>query len=84
MNLGEAIEVSARFDRSGKAIPTEFVRDGVKFPIISVGRRWKEADGEHILVMVAPDEGVHELLYIPGDGRWQLVKSHVDPRNRMV
>jgi hypothetical protein len=82
--LGQPIEVTARYDRGGKAIPTEFVWDGVRFAIVSVGRRWKEADGEHILVMVAPDDSVHELLYSPNDGRWQLVKSHVDPRNRMV
>jgi hypothetical protein len=82
--LGQPIEVTARFDRGGKAIPTEFVRNGVSFPVVSVGRRWREADGEHILVMVSPDDSVHELLYTWDEGRWELVKSHVDPRNRMV
>ncbi len=82
--MGQPIEVTARFDRRGKAIPTEFERDGISFPIVSVGRRWKEADGEHILVMVAPDDSVYELLYIRDDGGWELVKSHIDPRNRMA
>jgi hypothetical protein len=35
-------------------------------------------------VMVAPDDSVHELLYMRDDGRWELEKSHVDPRNRMA
>ena len=82
--MGKPIEVTARFGRDGKAIPTEFVWEGTRFLVVSVGRRWKEADGEHILVMVAPDDSVHELLYAPAEGRWQLTKSHVDPRSRMV
>ena len=80
--MREPIEVTARIDRCGKAIPTEFVCNEQTFPIVSVGRRWKEADGEHILVMVAPENVVHELLHIPADGRWQLIKSHIDPRKR--
>jgi len=75
----ECIEVTARVNQEGMRIPFSFTWKGVTFRVDSVGRRWLEEDGEHILVMVRPDNQVFELLYeVEGDA-WGLVKKHEPP-----
>ena len=67
------VEVHARFDLHGQAIPISFAwRDRI-YPVESLGRRWQDAQGEHILVMV-PGGKVFELIYTPSSG-WRLVRS---------
>jgi hypothetical protein len=69
----EAVEVIARFEADGKIFPTSFTWKGQTYPVISVGRRWTDSDGQHILVMV-PGDNVFELLFNPSAGIWQLVR----------
>ena len=74
----EAIEVTANFNRDGNLIPLEFIWKGKTYPVISIGRHWKDEKGIHILVMV-PDETVYELVFSPQEISWFL-----NPRHRHV
>ena len=69
----EKIEVHARFDSSGKAIPTKFFWQGQHYFIESIGRRWKDSQGVHILVQTGAQQ-VYELLYHGEIEEWWLVK----------
>jgi hypothetical protein len=69
----EPIEVTARFDPTGKITPLSFEREGVRYPIDSTGRRWNDGEGLHILVM-APGGKVYELVFVAAVGRWFLGK----------
>jgi hypothetical protein len=77
----ESIEVIARFDQEGIASPLSFTWQGKNFPINSIGRRWEDAEGQHILVMVmVPAERVYELVFIPSVGRWYLGRFGMERR----
>ena len=67
----EPIEVTARFDLEGKITPLSFTWLGRVYPVASVGRRWEDQASLHILVM-APLERVHELVFLPSEKRWFL------------
>ena len=67
----EAIEVTAQYDSRGRAMPRSFNWHGTDYFVDSIGRRWLEDDGQHILVMV-PGGTVFELLYQPVEGEWYL------------
>ena len=67
------IEVKARFDEQGEAIPLSFRWEDADYRVESVGRRWRDEAGQHVLVMV-PGGGVFELLFDP-DGVWLLSKK---------
>jgi hypothetical protein len=71
--MAEPTEVEIRVDADGRATPRAFTWRGQRMSVIGVGRRWIEADGEHILVMT-PGERVFELLRSP-DGRWGIVRA---------
>ncbi|MGD9091650.1 MAG: hypothetical protein PVF74_02300 [Anaerolineales bacterium] len=68
----DAVDVTARFDSRGRAMPSSFKWYGVDYFVDSIGRRWVEEDGQHILVMV-PGGRVFELLYKPVEGEWYLI-----------
>lgn len=70
----EAIEVTARFDTSGRVIPLSFTWQGSTYLVDSTGRRWQNQNGQHILVMV-PSGRVFELIYVPSRNRWYLGRS---------
>jgi PncC family amidohydrolase len=70
----DAIEVMARFDSSGKAIPLKFSWRDRDYLVESTGRRWEDDRGQHVLVMI-PGGRVFELLYSPDDYRWYLRRS---------
>lgn len=67
----DSIEVTARFNLEGEATPLSFVWGGKAYPITSVGRRWNDALGQHILVMT-PGSQIYELLFTAKHSRWYL------------
>ena len=67
----EAIEVLARFDSQGRVNPMRFIWQGSAYPVDSIGRRWVDETGQHILVMI-PKGDVFELIFDPLSGRWYL------------
>lgn len=67
----EPIEVSARFSTDGEIIPICFNWQGLEYPVVSTGRRWQDAKGRHMLVMV-PDNEVLELVFISDKMLWYL------------
>ncbi len=70
----EAIEVTARFDASGRVTPLSFSWQGSTYLVDSTGRRWQDENGQHILVMV-PAGRVFELIYVPSRKRWYLGRT---------
>jgi hypothetical protein len=80
----ERIEVTARVNQQGLGIPFSFTWKGITYQVDSVGRRWVDEEGEHILVMVRPDNQVFELLYDAECDVWGMVKKHEPPRCQKV
>ncbi len=75
--MNEAVEVAARFDDSGKVIPKSFVWDGVKRPILSLGRQWVQDGDRHFLIMTGEAQ-VYELAYRPAEMSWYLLRTPQD------
>lgn len=75
----QPVEVTARFDLEGQATPLSFVWQGRSYPVDSTGRRWQDALGQHILVMV-PGDRVYELILAVGEIRWYLRDVGFDRR----
>lgn len=71
----QPLEVTWRQDHSGRTIPGQFYWQGAAHKVDSVGRRWEDEAGEHILVMVG--EEVHELVHAPQEAGW-----FIKPRSR--
>jgi hypothetical protein len=69
----ELIQVTARFDLDGKITPIEFTWNGRQYTLDSIGRRWQDEKGVHILVMI-PGGRVFELLFVPAEGCWYLAR----------
>jgi hypothetical protein len=67
----EPIEVTARFNLTGRIDPIDFTWKSHLHQVESTGRRWDSPDGQHILVMASGDR-VYELLFSPSDHRWFL------------
>lgn len=67
----DEIEVKTRYDVNGKPFPTHFVWKGQSYLVDSVGRRWEDEAGQHLLVLV-PGGQVYELLLSPNERRWYL------------
>ncbi len=63
------LEVRARYNAQGEALPISLSLDGVDYRVESLGRRWSDARGEHVLVMLAGGKAL-ELIYTPTTGRW--------------
>ncbi len=80
----EWIDVLARVNQEGVQIPFSFTWKDVIYRVDSVGRRWIEEDGEHVLVMVRSDNQIFELLYDPEGDTWGMVKRHEPPYRRRV
>jgi hypothetical protein len=70
----ELIQVSAHFDLDGKITPTVFTWQGHQYTIESIGRRWRDEQGTHILVMI-PGGRVFELLFESAEGYWYMARS---------
>lgn len=59
----QVIEVEANPGPDGACFPRSFVYQGQHFQVDSIGRRWQAEDGEHVLVMIQPNDRVFELVY---------------------
>ncbi len=70
----EAIEITVRFDKDGRADPVSFSWNGQPHRIAHTGRRWTAEDGEHILVM-DPSGRMFELMCAYPDKRWYLANA---------
>lgn len=70
----ELIQVTAHFDLDGNISPTDFTWQGRHYQVESVGRRWQDEQGTHILVMI-PGGRVFELLSGSARGDWYLARS---------
>ena len=70
----EPIEVTARFDEQGTITPLQFTWKGSVHRVESTGRRWVDADGLHILVMVVIGR-MYELTYRSAEGRWYISRT---------
>ena len=70
----EPIEVTARFDEQGTITPLQFTWKGSLHRVESTGRRWVDADGLHILVMVV-NRRMYELTYRSAEGRWYVSRA---------
>lgn len=70
----EPVEVIARFDDQGHAHPLQFVWDGISYLVDGIGRRWQDAVGEHVLVLVLSG-AVFELVYQAAERRWFLNRN---------
>jgi len=70
----EVIDVRADPGPDGIRFPRSFVYQGQEFQVDSIGRRWQAEDGEHILVMIQPNDRVLELLYAAGV--WHLLRGY--------
>lgn len=74
----EPIEVTARFDKNGKVYPLYLVWKGHRYTVDNTGRQWQAQDGLHALVMT-PAGRMFELLFVPSESHWYLMKVHPDP-----
>jgi hypothetical protein len=77
----ERIDVTVRFESSGRIEPLSFASEGHLYPIESTGRSWKDEQGFHILVMV-PVSRVCELVFTPSDLGWYL--QQIGPARAMA
>ena len=68
----EIIDVTAEFDSHGKVTPLKFIWRGISFPVDSIGRRWEDDRGQHVLVMI-PAGRAFELLYANHERAWYLI-----------
>ena len=75
----EAVEVTVRFDRQGKACPQQFVWGKRIYPVTSTGRRWQDQAGQHILVMTL-EAKTYELVFSPSELRWYLNPTGTSPK----
>ena len=69
----EQIEVTAKFEIDGQIKPETFTWLDNTYPVVSIGRRWMDEAGHHVLVMV-PDNRILELLLSSADLRWYLIR----------
>jgi hypothetical protein len=67
----ESIEVTARFDKSGKIWPMRFVWQGREIQVEAVGRRWARDGAQHILVMALGGQ-VFELVFQNDTATWWI------------
>jgi hypothetical protein len=68
----ELIDVSAHIDSEGKMTPFGFTRKGIYYPVDSIGRRWEDENGQHILVMI-PGGRTFEIFYASRERAWYLI-----------
>ncbi len=77
----EAVEVTAHFDEHGNITPIHFTWKGGQYHVESIGRRWMDDFGQHILVMASSGH-IYELTFIGVEGRWYI--GQASPKKMMV
>ena len=76
----EAIDLTARFDETGKIHPLSLRWQGREYRVETAGRRWQAEDGLHILLITSTGQAFEVLFHVV-EGRWYLVQV---PSNRML
>jgi hypothetical protein len=70
----EPIEVTASFDKNSTITPLHFTWKGNIYRVESIGRRWLDDTGQHILVMVSSGR-IYELTFMSREGLWYIGKA---------
>jgi hypothetical protein len=65
----ERVEVSARWERSGKFFPRKVYWQEKVYPVESIGRSWEDVEGFHVLCMISGGQ-VAELLFRLNPAEW--------------
>jgi PncC family amidohydrolase len=66
---GVPVDVRTRSNAQGQALPVSLALDEITYRVESIGRRWQDAEGEHILVMIIGGK-VFELVHASPGGAW--------------
>ena len=74
----EAVAVEAHFLPDGKVQPTAFTWRGRRWIVSGLGRQWDDADGRHVLVLVADGSRFELCLTLPQTG-WRLLRAWERP-----
>lgn len=74
----DKIQVTARFTKEGRIIPTKFVFHDTIITVQDWGRQWEDKEGRHILVMDARKKTYH-LLFNVEEFTWYLVQDISSP-----
>ncbi|MEK6222238.1 MAG: hypothetical protein N2D54_08320 [Chloroflexota bacterium] len=72
----ELIEVVEKITADGQVHPQSFIWAEKDYQIDSVGRRMNVEKGEHMLVMIQPDNLVLEFFHQHVDDTWFIVRVH--------
>ena len=72
--MAEVIDVTARWNIQGEITPLSFTWQGRDYQVVSIGRRWRDETGQHILCM-APGDQIFELVFQAAHARW-LITFH--------
>ena len=67
----EAIEVTARWDSTGRVEPLRFNTGGAPAEVEATGRQWVDAAGLHVLVQAHAGR-TFELIFDPRELLWRL------------
>jgi hypothetical protein len=73
----DPIEITAHFNKEGNITPMHFIWKGSHFRVESTGRRWSDASGQHMLVMVSSGK-IYELVFKNEVGRWYIITIRPD------
>jgi nicotinamide-nucleotide amidase len=83
MDVEHPVEVQGWFDMQGQAHPEEFLWEGTRYLVASLGRRWQDDTGQHILVMDHQDR-VYELVFKDQETGWKLRLSELPTRKNLA
>jgi len=72
--VNESTAVEGHVEGDGAVHPRRFTWNQQWLDVTDVGRQWIEADGRHVLVMVAGRQ-VFELLLAREDVAWHIVRA---------
>ena len=72
--VNEPTAVEARFESDGAVRPRRFTWRQSWLDVSDVGRQWRDADGHHVLVMVAGQQ-TFELLLERESLSWRIVRA---------
>lgn len=74
----EPIEVTARFNPSGKIFPLYFQVGDVRLDVHSLGRQWRTEEGTHVLVLDSRSRAYH-LFFRREDTTWFRIRDLQPP-----
>jgi hypothetical protein len=76
--MAEVVDVTACWDTQGEITPLNFTWQGRAYQVVSIGRRWRDETGQHILCM-APGDQVFELVFQAAQECWLMAFHPVRP-----